>query len=235
MGEGCHRSFLLRQPRAAACSTFQHSSSVRHPQTYRPKPHLHLIQPLRYALTCSSKTRLELITVKSKAHHCQLVSECLDTTLPQIVPSQRCITTIHQSLHLAHPPRDSLCLIAEHKATHLPPTVRTCSHLQRDTTPTNQPCSPTNNSGNSLIPSFTSNREHNPAFRPLATSITPQQFMHPRLSTKPQKASSPNYSLTALSNVPWTRAKSFPSPTPPAASRDWFSSRWALKTGMRRA
>ena len=162
-----------------------HSSSVRCPQRTYIRSNLYGI----CALTCSSKTRLELITVKSKAHHCRLVFKCLDTTLPQIVRLQRCKTTIHQSLHLAHPPRGSLFLMAEHKATHLPPTVRTCSHPQQDTIPTNQPCSLTNNSGNSPIPSFTSNREHSPAILPLATSITPQQSMQPRLSRRNQKAS----------------------------------------------
>jgi hypothetical protein len=173
------------------CMLDLHSSFVRRPQTYRPTPHLHLdlVSPLRYASTCSSKTRLQLITVKLEAHHCRLVFKCLDTTLPQLARSQRCITTIHQSLHLVHPPRGSPCLTAEHKATDLPTTVRTCSHSQQDPTPTNQPCSPTNNSGNSPIPSFTSNHEHNPAVRPLTTSTTPQQSMHPRLSTKHQKAS----------------------------------------------
>jgi hypothetical protein len=140
-------------------------------------------------LICSSKTRLQLITVNSEAYHCRLVPECLDTILPQLARLQRCLTTTHQSLHLVHPPCGSLCLMADHNSTHLPPTVHKCSHSQQDTIPTKQPCSLTNNSGNSPIHSLTSNHEHSPASRPLTTSTTPQQSMHPRLSTKHPKVS----------------------------------------------
>ena len=126
---------------------------------------------------------------------------------PTRIESQLCINTIHQSLHLAHPPRGSLCPLAEHKPTHLPTLVRTCSHPQQDTTPTNQPCTLTSNNGNNPLPSSTSNREHNPAIRPPITSAPPQQPTHPRLSRRLQKVSSPSSFLTAPSNVPWTRAK----------------------------